>query len=50
MADKKRVVITMPLGAAFDTIFEEDIMEDLKQSAQVILNDLGRGFTTEELA
>lgn len=51
MADKKRVVITSPVGGGgYDTIFQPDIMADLKQVADVIDNDLGRGFTTEELA
>lgn len=51
MADKKRVVITTPLGGdRYDTIFQPDIMADLKQVADVIDNDLDRGFTTEELA
>lgn len=48
--DKKRVIITMQAGEGFDTIFQPDIMADLEQSADVVLNDLGRGFTTQELA
>lgn len=51
MAEKKRVIITMPPGnERYDSIFQADIMEELKQSADVSLNDLGKGFTTEELA
>jgi len=51
MADKKRVVITTPLsGDRYGDIFVPDIMAELKQVADVIDNDLGRGFTTEELA
>lgn len=51
MADKKRVVITTPLGGdRYDSIFAADIMDELMQVADVLHNDLGRGFTTEELA
>jgi phosphoglycerate dehydrogenase-like enzyme len=48
---KKRVVITTPRGGArYDDIFQPDILADLEQSAEVVHNDLDRGFTTEELA
>lgn len=50
MTDKKRVIITMQQGEMFDCIFAPDIMDDLKQHADVALNDLGRHLTTEELA
>lgn len=51
MADKKRVIITTPPeGDRFDSIFAPDIMDDLKQHADVVANDLGRGFSTQELA
>ncbi len=51
MADKKRVVITTPLGGdRYDTIFQPDTMAQLKEVADVVDNDLDRGFTTEELA
>lgn len=49
MADKRQVLITMQRGPRFDDIFQDDIMADLKQSADVALNDLGRRFSTEEL-
>jgi len=48
--DKKRVIITMQKGPLYDNIFQPDIMEDFESDTNVILNDLGRGFTTEELA
>lgn len=48
---KKRVAITTPRGGArYDDIFQPDIMADLEQYAEVVHNDLGRGYTTEELA
>jgi len=51
MGEKKRVIVTMePSNARFAEIFADDIMADLRQHADVILNDLGRGFTTRELA
>ena len=48
--DKKRVVITMPRTGGYGNIFQDDIMADLEQYAEVIHNDLGRAFTTAELA
>ena len=50
MSDKKRVIITMEQSPVFEDIFADDIMTDLKEYADVILNDLGRKFTKEELA
>ena len=47
---KKRVIITSPQIDRYGDIFQPDIMADLKQYADVIDNDLGRGFTTQELA
>ncbi len=48
---RKRVVITTPRGGGrYDDIFQPDILADLEQDAEIIHNDLGRGFTTEELA
>ena len=49
MADKKQVLITMERGRMFDDIFQDDIMADLENSADVALNNLGRRFSTEEL-
>ena len=46
----KRVIITAALVGAYGDIFQPDIMADLEQHAQVVHNDLGRRFTTEELA
>ena len=45
----KRVIITMPRIDRYGDIFQPDIMADLEQSAEVLHNDLGRAFTTEEL-
>jgi phosphoglycerate dehydrogenase-like enzyme len=44
---KKRVIITVSEHA---DIFQPDIMADLESCAEVIHNDLGRAFTTEEIA
>jgi len=49
--EKKHVVITTPRGGArYDSIFQPDILADLEKDAEIIHNDLDRGFTTEELA
>lgn len=51
MADTRRVIITMErTNPRFGDIFQDDIMEDLKAHADVVLNDLDRKLTTEELA
>jgi len=50
MADRKRVIITLEKAGRYGDIFQDDIMEDLTAHADVIHNDLGRRFTTEELA
>jgi len=51
MADRKRVVITTPVGGErYDSIFQPDTLAELREIADIIDNDLDRGFTTEELA
>lgn len=50
MSGRKRVVITMEQGEVFDDIFQPDLMRELEREADVVLNDLGRPLTTEELA
>jgi len=51
MERKKRVIITMEqTNPRFADIFQDDIMADLESHADVVLNDLGRAFTTAELA
>lgn len=47
---KKKVIITTPRIDRYGDIFQPDIMSDLEQYADVVHNDLGRGFTTPELA
>lgn len=37
-------------GTRFEDIFQDDIMADLEQMADVAINDLDRGLTTQELA
>ncbi|MCX8053212.1 MAG: hydroxyacid dehydrogenase [Armatimonadetes bacterium] len=49
MSDRKRVLITQEKGGFYGDIFQDDIMADLKAVAEVVENDLGRRFTTEEL-
>ncbi len=44
---KKRVLITVPENP---DIFQADIMSDLENCAEVVHNDLGRPFTTAEIA
>ena len=50
MPEKKRVLITLQQGPLFDDLVAADKMADLKEFAEVTLNDLDRAFTTEELA
>lgn len=51
VADKKQVLIAMEeQNPRFGDIFQADIMEDLRKSADVVINDLGRAMSTEELA
>lgn len=50
MERRKRVIITMEDGPMFVDVFQPDIMADLRQYADVRLNDLGRRMTTQELA
>lgn len=50
MPERKRVVVTLEQGPMFDDIFQPDIMRELEGEADVVLNDLGRPLTTEELA
>lgn len=50
MTERKKVLITHEKTGRYFDIFQDDIMEDLKTYADVIGNDLGRPFTTAELA
>ena len=50
MAEKKRVIITLEKAGRYGDIFQDDIMADLEAHAEVLHNDLGRAFTTQELA
>ncbi len=50
LADRKRVIITHEKAGRYGDIFQDDIMAELKAEADVVENDLGRRFTTEELA
>jgi len=50
MSERKRVIITLERAGRYGDIFQDGIMEDLKAHADVVDNDLGRRFTTEDLA
>lgn len=50
MVEKKKVLITHEKAGRYWDIFQGDIMQDLNALADVIENDLGRPFTTAELA
>lgn len=47
---RKKVVITLEQTGRYADIFQDDIMADLREQADVVLNDLGRALSTEELA
>jgi hypothetical protein len=50
MGGRKRVIITMErTNSRFGDIFQDDIMEDSSAYADVVLSDLDRKLTVEEL-